>query len=144
MCTLSTKMSRRNVSLRFSVARASASYRTVDVVLEDGGFIDCWEITGATNKSLIPRFLTPQTYPLVKTFSNEVFPHAPSPLINAVQVSASPMSGLGGGFDAQQHQLTLDGLGTSAERRHRGGSVKSRVVEEGDWANSSEESRWRS
>lgn len=73
----------------------SGSERTMDVVLEDGGLVDCWEVAVQGNISLCAlTSLLPctiecpastschvETHPLVKTFSKEVLPQAPSPLI---------------------------------------------------------------
>ena len=54
----------------------------VDVIFKDSRLIYCREVPtiahGASEK--LGRVLEDKTYPLVNTFSSEVFPQAPSPL----------------------------------------------------------------
>lgn len=105
----------------------------MDVVLKDGGFVDGREVAGAMDQSRSwpgASSTVGATYPLVKTFSNDVFPQAPSPLLSS-QVSslvlvlgwiaAEGSRRQGEKAHAQQDQLALDRLGASAESRHRVG-----------------------
>lgn len=107
--------------------------RTVDVVFKDSGFVDGREVAGAMDQSGSwpgASSMGGATYPLVKTFSNDVFPQAPSPLLSS-QVSglvlvlgwiaAEGSRWRGEKAHAQQDQLALNRLGTSAESRHRVG-----------------------
>ena len=72
------------VRLEFDFRRVKDRVRTVDIVLENGRFVDSRKITvawvsgGTLLTKSSPR--TAMTYPLVNTLSSEVFPHAPSPL----------------------------------------------------------------
>ena len=56
----------------------------VDVIFEDGGFIDRGEVPaiGVSRGRRWCLEFGPSAYPLVKTLSSEVFPQAPSPLSN--------------------------------------------------------------
>jgi hypothetical protein len=55
----------------------------MNVVLEDRGLIDCWEVPGKSSAadSTVQVIVA---YPLVKTLSKDVFPQAPSPLSHSV------------------------------------------------------------
>jgi len=72
----------RSLAMRI---RRRAVYRTVDVVLKDGGFVDSREVAIINEPLFI--CVSFRTYPLVKTFNSDVFPQAPSPLN---QISAMP------------------------------------------------------
>jgi hypothetical protein len=63
------------------------------VILEDGRFIDCWEITIRAISTLSPGLLNWNiAYPLVNTFNKLVFPQAPSPLLYSVSSRHHPMN----------------------------------------------------
>jgi hypothetical protein len=55
----------------------------MNVVLEDRGLIDCWEVPGKSSAA-DSRVQVIVAYPLVKTLSKDVFPQAPSPLSHSV------------------------------------------------------------
>lgn len=67
----------------------------------------------------------PYTHPLVKTFSNEVLPHAPSPLnIATTSVQLFNPHSVPISSNSQEHQLALLGLLSSTERHPGNRSVE--------------------
>jgi len=119
----------------------------VDVVFEDGWFVDGRKVSRPgleSQRTGVAQGVV--TYPLVKTFKSEVFPHAPSPLETYVSAKSPSRKRLAGAvamnmdvdvrkdtkvgcklrFDpaqtlvkhSQQHQLPLHCLAPSAQCRH--------------------------
>lgn len=106
------------------------------VVFEDCWLVDCWKIaahadavslqksspTRASNAVNSPLLWTSQatlgTHPLVKTFSKEVLPQAPSPLMCDCPSSANcpcdeSLPLFSQRIHSQQHELALDGFAST-------------------------------
>jgi hypothetical protein len=103
--------------------------RTVNVVFEDGRFVDGREVSVRCSARQQSRPALPyRTYPRVKTLSRDVLPHAPSPLCGEMwcQLIREPHGShpkpllpntLTRG-NSQQDELALHRLGTPDSTRH--------------------------
>lgn len=136
-------------------ARANIAQRTMNVVLENSGLVDSREVAVGENaceqEAVVDDTLRlwlhegcgikrggragarrkgACTYPLVKTFNNDVLPQAPSPLwkSNIVSISVSTpshclhirraLSGRHPCPNSQQDQLALHRFGATTQKRH--------------------------
>ena len=87
----------------------------VHIVFEDGGLVYSRKVAAMARGALDkPRWVPrDKTYPLVKTFSSEVLPQAPSPLL---KISVNELAVIEGDETVQQDKLAMNRLAPSAER----------------------------